>query len=194
MQTNEEKLIKRAVRGDSSAFSVLMAAHERQMYGVCLRMFGERNVADAQDGLQEAMIRVWRAIGRFEGKSAFSTWVYRITVNACLDELRRRKSRPATSMDQLVDDGWTPKDTSAGPEQKAIQSEKSRALKQAVNELPEDMRAVIMMRDIDGYSYEEIADVLGINVGTVKSRISRARGKLRQAIMKNRELFDTDLV
>lgn len=192
MEFNENKLIERASGGDPSAFNRLMEAHERRMYAVALRMCGNRE--DAQDCLQEAMLRIYRAISGFKGQSSFSTWVYRITMNTCLDELRRKKNKQNTSLDGLLDTGWSPQDDSASPERHAVQSETRRLLHEAIRDLPEDMRSAIVLRDIQGLSYEEIAQALDINVGTIKSRISRGREKLREKLKKKAELFDTEPV
>lgn len=189
MQTgmDERELIHRAGRGDAYAFEQLMAAHENKMYAVALRMCGNRE--DAQDCLQEAMIRVYRAISGFKGQSSFSTWVYRITMNSCLDELRRRKSRTATSLDAMLENGFMPSDESDTPEQSSLRAEQRRAMEKAIANLPEDMRSAIVLRDIQGCSYDEIARVLDTNVGTIKSRISRGREKLRSVLMEQPELF-----
>lgn len=190
MELNENKLIERASGGDPSAFNRLMEVHERRMYAVALRMCGNRE--DAQDCLQEAMLRIYRSISGFKGQSSFGTWVYRITMNTCLDELRRKKNKQNTSLDSLLDTGWSPQDESASPEKHAIKSETRRLLHQAIQDLPEDMRSAIVLRDIQGLSYEEIAQALDINVGTIKSRISRGREKLREKLKQKTELFDTD--
>ena len=189
MQTgmDERELIIRAGRGDAYAFEQLMAAHENKMYAVALRMCGNRE--DAQDCLQEAMIRVFRAISGFKGQSSFSTWVYRITMNSCLDELRRRKSRTATSLDGMLENGFAPSDDGDTPEQSSLRAEQRRAMEKAIANLPEDMRSAIVLRDIQGCSYDEIARVLDTNVGTIKSRISRGREKLRSVLMEQPELF-----
>ena len=189
MQTghDENELIKRAGRGDAYAFEQLMCAHERKMYAVALRMCGNRE--DAQDCLQEAMIRVYRAISGFKGQSSFSTCVYRITMNSCLDELRRRKSRTATSLDAMLENGFMPSDEGDTPEQSSLRAEQRRAMEKAIANLPEDMRSAIVLRDIQGCSYDEIARVLDTNVGTIKSRISRGREKLRSILMEQPELF-----
>ena len=192
MERNEQKLIERASGGDPAAFNQLMAMHEKRMYAVALRMFANRE--DAQDCLQEAMLRIYRAIGGFKGQSSFSTWVYRITMNTCLDELRRKKNRPSTSLDNLLDQGWSPSDGDNAPERRAIQSETRKTLVGAIRELPEDMRSAIVLRDVQGYSYDEIAQMLDVNVGTIKSRISRGREKLREKLSKKAELFDTHSV
>lgn len=184
---SEEQLIQRAAKGDGAAFSELMAQHESRMYAVTLRMCANRE--DAQDCLQDAMLRIYRAIGSFKGQSAFSTWIYRITMNTCLDELRRRKSRSASSLDTLLESGWSPAEEDDVPERHAIASEQRRTIDQAISQLPEDMRAAVVLRDIQGFTYDEIADMLGANIGTVKSRISRGRERLRQILRENAELF-----
>lgn len=184
---DERGLIEKAGRGDAYAFEQLMAAHESKMYAVALRMCGNRE--DAQDCLQEAMLRVYRALSGFKGQSSFSTWVYRITMNSCLDELRRRKSRTATSLDAMLENGFAPSDEGDTPEQSSLRSEQRRALEKAIAGLPEDMRAAIVLRDVQGCSYDEIADALSANVGTIKSRISRGREKLRAVLLEQPELF-----
>lgn len=185
---DETRLIELAGRGDAQAFNELMSSQERRMYAVALRMFGNRE--DAEDCMQDAMIRIFRAIGTFKAQSSFSTWVYRITMNTCLDELRRRKNKPSTSLDGLLDAGWSPSDGRDGPEQHAVRSEVRRQLGAFINELPEDMRAAIVLRDVQGLSYDDIALALDTNVGTVKSRISRGREKLREKIQGQSELFE----
>lgn len=185
-------LIKQAIRGDAYAFEQLMRKHEGRMYSVALRMFGNRE--DAQDCVQDAMLHIYRALDRFKGQSSFSTWVYRITMNTCLDELRRRKARASTSLDALLENGWAPTNEKDNPEQSAIEAERRRALSKAIQSLPEDMRSVIILREMQGLSYEEISDVLSVNMGTIKSRISRAREKLRQLITEQPELFGRDEV
>jgi len=190
LELDERKLIERASGGDAAAFNRLLEAHERRMYAVALRMCGNRE--DAQDCLQEAMLRVYRAMGSFKGQSSFSTWVYRITMNTCLDELRKKKNKQATSLDSLLDTGWSPSDDSSAPERHAVQNEVRKCLHDAIRELPEDMRSAVVLRDIHGLSYEEIAQSLDINVGTIKSRISRGRGKLREKLKGFSELFDAD--
>lgn len=169
-----------------------MALHERRMFAVAMRMCGAKE--DAEDCLQEAMLRVYRSIGSFKAQSSFGTWVYRITMNTCLDELRRRKSRPSSSLDGLLDEGWSPSDAGDGPEQQTLRREQRRALEAMIAELPEDMRAAIVLRDIQGLSYEDISGALGVNVGTIKSRISRGRERLREKIQGRSELFDAHRV
>ena len=190
MERNENVLIERAARGDSAAFSELMAGNEKRMYAVAFRLCG--NHEDAQDCLQDAMIRIYKAISGFKGQSSFATWVYRITTNTCLDELRRRKSRQSTSLDSLLDAGWSPSDELDTPERHALLSEKRREIEQAIAALPDDMRAAIVLRDVQGFAYDEIAQMLNTNVGTIKSRISRGRERLREKLSATLELFSQD--
>jgi RNA polymerase sigma-70 factor (ECF subfamily) len=187
-RASEEELIARAASGDGAAFSDLMAMHESRMFAVALRMCANRE--DAQDCLQDAMIRIYRSIAGFKAQSSFSTWVYRITMNTCLDELRRRKVRGAASLDGLFESGWSPSDEDDVPEKHAVASEQRRTLDKAIADLPEDMRAAVVLRDIQGFSYDEIADMLAANIGTVKSRISRGRERLRQVLKDHMELFE----
>ena len=186
---DERKLIARASGGDASAFNALMEAHERRMYAVALRMCGNRE--DAQDCLQEAMLRIYKSIGSFKGQSSFATWAYRITMNTCLDELRKKKNKQNTSLDSLLEVGWSPTDGSNAPEKHAIQAEVRKSLHAAIQDLPEDMRSAIVLRDIQGLAYDEIAEALDVNVGTIKSRISRGREKLREKLKNIGELFET---
>lgn len=183
----ENSLIDRAIKGDDGAFTLLMQKHEGRMYSLSLRMCS--NPDDAMDCVQNAMLRIYKSLSSFKRQSAFSTWIYRITMNSCLDELRRKKSRSAVSLDVLLETGWAPADKSS-PERETEQKEKRRVIDSAISELPDDMRAAIVLREVQGFRYEEIAEMLGTNIGTVKSRISRGRERLRAALLKNKDLFD----
>ena len=183
----EERLVEQALSGDARAFEMLMEKHERKMYAVALRMCANRE--DAQDCLQDAMLRIYKALPSFKGQSSFSTWAYRITMNTCLDDLRRKKVRQASSVDQLIELGWSPTDENDTPERHADNAELRRSLSRAIQSLPEEMRAAIVLRDVQGFSYDEIAETLNTNVGTVKSRISRGREKLREILSGEAELF-----
>lgn len=187
MPAEEQRLIDAAIAGDSAAFEQLIQPLEGRIYAVALRMCANRE--DAQDCMQESMIRIYRALSGFKGQSSFSTWVYRITMNTCLDELRRRKARKSTSLDSLLDSGWSPANETDTPERHAVQSEQRRTIERAIADLPDDMRAAIVLRDIQGLTYDEIADALSVNVGTVKSRISRGRERLRKKLSAHPELF-----
>ena len=135
------------------------------------------------------MLRIHKALPNFKGQSSFSTWAYRITMNTCLDDLRRKKVRQASSLDALLDLGWSPANEDDTPEKHLSNSELRRELSRAIQSLPEDMRSAIVLRDVQGISYEEIANVLDANVGKVKSRISRGRERLREILSEHAELF-----
>lgn len=186
---DEDRLIRLAAGGDAAAFNVLLGNHEKRMYAVCLRICG--NQEDAQDCLQESMLRVFRSISGFKGQSSFSTWVYRVTMNTCLDELRKRKNKGSTSLDGLQDAGWAPTDERDTPEHYTIREERKREIQKCISELPEDMRTAIVLRDIQGFSYNDISEIMNANVGTIKSRISRGREKLREKLLARAELFDS---
>ena len=180
--TDDTALVARAAKGDAAAFESLMELHEGRIYAIALRMCGNRE--DALDCAQEAMLRIYHALDRFKGQSSFATWVYRITMNSCLDELRKRKVRAAASLDAMLESGWSPAAGDEGlPEAQALRGEQRDIIRAAIGSLPEDMRAVIVLRDIQGFSYEQIADMLEANIGTIKSRISRGREKLREILI-----------
>ncbi|MBQ4157163.1 MAG: sigma-70 family RNA polymerase sigma factor [Clostridia bacterium] len=187
MQRDDDRLVDAALGGDMRAFELLMEKHESKMYAVALRMCANRE--DAQDCLQDAMLRIYKALPSFKGQSSFSTWAYRITMNTCLDELRRKKVRQAASLDQMLEVGWSPVDEENSTERHVDNQELKRNLSKAIQTLPEEMRAAVVLRDVQGFSYDEIASMLSTNVGTVKSRISRGREKLREILSKDRELF-----
>ena len=176
----QQALIKKAARGDSAAFEQLLSAHEKMMYAIALRM--TRNAEDAKDCLQDAMLRIYKALPLFRGDSAFSTWVYRVVTNTCLDSHRRKRVRKTESLDALSEAGWNTPDTDQGPEAAAENSNLRNVLSASLNQLPFEIRSAVVLRDVQGFSYEEISDILQINIGTVKSRISRGREKLREML------------
>lgn len=182
----DELLVERAKRGDVEAFEQLISHHEKTVYNIAYRLTG--NHEDASDIAQEAFIRAYSSLADFRGDSSFATWLYRIVNNACLDELRRRKRQKVTYLDQAVemDDGEVSRqiaDTADGPEQALERVELQRAVQESILELDEEYRVVLVMRELQGYSYNEIAEALDLNLGTVKSRLSRARGALKEKFM-----------
>ena len=171
---------------EKDQFERLAGESERQVYAVCYHMMGSRE--DAQDCAQETMLRAFKAFGSFRRDASFSTWITRIAMNVCTDALRKR--RPVTSLDAMRDD--TNFDLpDAGPTAYAQleQKERVRLLREGLDELPEEMRQIIVLRDMRGMSYEEIAAVLEVPLGTVKSRVNRAREKLSGILQKSSELF-----
>ena len=179
-------LVHLAAGGDSDAFEKLVMPHEKMMYALAYRMCG--NSEDAKDCLQDSMLRIFKSLPSFRGESALSTWFYRIVTNTCLDSHRRKKVRKADSLEALSEEGWNPRDSSPGPQQMAENSSLRAALARGIKSLSPDIRSAVIMRDVQGFSYEEISDVLNVNIGTVKSRISRGREKLRSFLIESGEL------
>jgi RNA polymerase sigma-70 factor (ECF subfamily) len=181
-------LVAQARAGDRSSFDALILRHQDRVYNMAFRMLGHRE--DALDVAQEIFVTIFRSLDRFEEKARFSTWLYRVTVNRCRDELRRRTTvkhtRPrsleastARDPDGRADD---PPAGGASPLEGAVAHETEELVAGAIRELPEDAREVLVMRDVEDLSYTEIADVLEIPVGTVRSRLNRARTLLRERI------------
>ena len=179
--------LKRAARGDEQAFEALISPHLDVTYRLCLRMMG--NEQDAADMTQEALVRAWRSLSTYKAQSRFSTWLYRIASNVCLDELRKRKNRQTESLQALSEAGFDPADEADTPERAAEGKDTRRQLAAAIGSLTEEHRAALLLRDVHGLSYEEIASVLDVNLNTAKSRISRARAALRGILEKDAELF-----
>ena len=182
MQEALELLVKRAQKGDSTALEELLFAYEKRVYNIALRYMGSE--ADAYDMAQEALIKIYKRIKAFKGDSSFSSWVYRITVNTCLDGLRRRKKN-VVSFESTIEAGASYSDEQNDtPEESAVRKELQGRVQQAINTLSADHKSVIILRDINGLSYEEVAVLLSVSVGTVKSRINRARQKLKEILIE----------
>lgn len=182
------KLIQRAQEGSSDAFGELVRSYEKFIFNVACRMFS--NVEDASDIAQEALIKAYKNINKFDFNSSFSTWLYRITVNVCIDEMRRRKGKETYSIDAEDEENGLfiqLEDTSEGAEEGVIRKETVSEVRQAIDKLSEEHKMVIILRDLQDLSYEEVAQTLGINVGTVKSRLARGRKNLKDIIIKQRE-------
>jgi len=188
----EETILAKARQGDADAFEQLVVPYERKLYAVCLRMMASPQ--DAQDALQDAMLRMWGGLRDFDERARFATWAYRVATNACLDALRKQKNRAASSLEALEEAGYLPEDPTPSPEDRVIQSTRRQAVRDALNELPPDARAALILRDIQGESYEQVAEALGLTLGTVKSRIHRAREKLAGLLAGKPELFEPDRV
>ena len=179
---DEPELILRARDGNLDAFNGLVDLHQRIVYNLCFRMLGSS--ASAEDATQDAFLSAYRHIGSFKG-GAFRPWLMRIASNACLDELRRRGRRPAVSLNAPLpgsDDPIDVADTAAGPETEALRREQQETVQAALQRLPADQRLAVVMCDMQGFAYEEIATAMKTSVGTVKSRIARGREKLRREL------------
>ena len=171
------------------AFEQLILQYERRVYTIAYKYMG--NYEDASDMAQEAIIKAYQSIGSFRGDAAFGTWLGKITANQCLDELRKRKKKQTTSLEDTLEleEGSVKKEIespAATPEEQAIRQETASYMQMLIGELKEEYRAVVILRELEGYSYEEIADILSCSLGTVKSRISRARLYLKERILADR--------
>ena len=190
---SEQELIKRCQAGETAAFEQLVADYEKRILNYCFRMLG--NAHDAEDATQEVFVKVFRFMDKFNGQSAFSTWLYKIASNVCLDFLRKAKRQPkdVVSLYQSNDEGeefaLPLEDKTALPYDKVQLSDAQKALLLALEQLGEEQKRVIILRDIEGLSYEEIAEITKSAPGTVKSRINRARRALQKLLEKDRELF-----
>lgn len=192
MTRDEEKIIiKKAQKGDPTAFEKLVTANEAFVYNLALRTL--RSEQDAQDACQEVFIKVWTSLGSFRGDSKLSVWLYRITGNVCTDILRRRKGDTVSLTFEDGDGGDTEleiPDSAPGPYEILEKKERSAALSAALFSLPEEHRRPLILRESGGMSYIEISKALNIEVGTVKSRIFRARKKLCEILSEDGNFFD----
>lgn len=190
---SEEQLIRRAQQGDNVAFEELLLLHQKKVYNLCLRM--SANPDDALDLSQEAFLRAWRSLGQYQFEANFSTWLFRLTSNICIDFLRRKKRRQETSLTESYDDSdegaeLSVPDAQPGPEQQAMTNETKIELARAMEQLSPEHREILQLRVIEDLQYEQIADILGVRVGTVKSRLARARLSFRK-ILKAGNYFDS---
>jgi RNA polymerase sigma factor (sigma-70 family) len=180
--TDERDLVHRARGGDADAFAGLVRVHQDRIYRLALRMAGPDA---AEDLAQQAFIRAWQGLDRFDGGAAFGTWLYRIAINACLDHQRRVKRFPALSLD---DAAW-PADCGDDPAEQvadaAERSDRRAALAWALERLPDDDRLLLHLRVAEERTYEEIADLLQLNVRTVGTRLYRARARLHQLVSRS---------
>ncbi|TAK76051.1 MAG: sigma-70 family RNA polymerase sigma factor [Dehalococcoidia bacterium] len=184
-----EALVVRAQSGDLTAFNTLVLRFQDGVYGLSLRMLGDP--AAAEDVTQDAFVRAWQRLETFRGGS-FRAWLFTIAANRARDELRRRGRRPTLSLDEARDDDdradLDPADAGPTAQELVEQAELRRALEAALLTLPDDWREIVVLADIEGLNYAEVAAVTRIPVGTVKSRLSRARGRLRDVIRDSAEL------
>lgn len=180
---SDEDLIRNAVRGNKEAFGELVRRYEKKVYNLAYSVLLNRD--DAMDITQEAFIKAYEGLGGYKGGSQFFTWLYRIVVNLCIDFTRKEKAKTEIEYIDAIDPG----DTHAlligeqqTPEEAVSGMEKIRALKEALNSLPAEQRIAITLREIEGLSYEEIAESMDCSIGTVMSRIHYARKKLREKL------------
>ena len=176
----DDAIIKSVLAGDVNAFETLVTKYEKTVYNLALRMTG--NAEDAADMTQEAFLKAYRSLKNFRGESKFSVWLYRITSNVCLDFLRSKSRRAETSLTVENDEGEEEElavpDLSANPEDKLLSSLTREAIGRGLETLSPEQREILLLREINGLSYDEISKTLGIELSTVKTRIFRARKRL----------------
>jgi RNA polymerase sigma-70 factor (ECF subfamily) len=181
----ERELVARAKAGDPHAFEQLVLDNQNKVYTLAVRMVGDRE--EAADLAQEAFLKAWKGLESFQGDSSFSTWVYRLTTNVCIDFLRKRDRRrevtPALSLDDEEAAWAEPGDWSQDPQHQLEREELHQAVARGLEALPDHQRQILTLRELSGLSYQEIGDALDLDLGTVKSRIARARLALRKMLL-----------
>lgn len=179
--------MEQAKAGDLEAFNGLVVLYQDYLFSMVMRTVRDRDVAE--DAVQDAFFSAYRNLGSFSG-SSFRSWLTRIAINAARDILRKRKRRPSEPYPEWEDDSWQPPTpASDGPEQVSIASQQRAALNDAMTAITDDQRVAIVLFDVQGYDYGEIAEMTSVSVGTVKSRIHRGRLALRERLGANMELF-----
>ena len=188
----DKELVEKAKRGDQEAFAQLVLDNQNRVYSLALRLSGDRE--EAADLAQEAFVKAWQGLSAFQGESSFSTWVYRLTTNVCIDHLRKKKRREAVEPSVSLDDennSWAePSTWEQDPQRLLEQSERGKALARAIDQLPDWQREALVLRELSGLSYQEIGEALDIDLGTVKSRIARARLNLRKILLEDGNFFE----
>lgn len=186
---DEVALIRQAKKGDVAAFNRLVLHYQGLVYNVTYRIMGEPQAAE--DITQEAFISAYQALNRFRGGN-FKAWLLRIATNSCYDELRRRKRRPQASLDKITEDNESfafLRNPQEGPEGQQQRMELVQAIEHCLDGLPDEQRVTAILCDVEGYDYNEIAEITSVSLGTVKSRLSRARARLRDCLQAFAELL-----
>ena len=189
---DDNLLVHQAKNGSLEAFSSLMELYQTKVYNLALRMTGSPE--DAADLCQETFLNAWKGLPNFQGNSSFSTWIYRLTNNACIDFIRREKTRRGMDVLSLNDDekdfDELIPDNAPTPQAKLEEKERQEALNRGLRKLSEEHRQVLLLREVSGLSYTEIAAIVGVEEGTVKSRIARARLSLRNILREEGNFFE----
>jgi RNA polymerase sigma-70 factor (ECF subfamily) len=186
----EAELVALAAQGDQDAFGQLVRDNEKRVYNLALRMVGDPQ--DALDLSQEAFLNAWKGLSSFQGQCAFSTWLYRLTSNVCLDFLRskkRRQDRMGSPLSLDEEGRSLPASPGALPQEQLEQRERAAALRRCLDGLSPHHRQILVLRELSGLSYLEISQVLGVDLGTVKSRVARARLALRKSLCQEGNFF-----
>jgi RNA polymerase sigma-70 factor (ECF subfamily) len=186
---DEKALIAAAQRGEIPAFNQLVLTYQSMVYNLACRILGDADAA--ADASQDAFLSAFRAIKKFRGGS-FKAWLLRIVTNACYDQMRYKQRRPTSSLEALLVEPDPPPsftDSTEGPEDYTLRQELGQVIQAGLNTLPPDQRIALVLSDVQGFSYQEIAQVTRSSLGTVKSRLSRGRAKLRDYLLEQGELL-----
>lgn len=189
--TSDRNLAVKAAQGDQDAFEQIVLANQNKVYSLCLRLVNNRD--DAADLAQEVFLKAWQSLPNFRGNSSLSTWLHRMATNLCIDHLRYCRTRHGLRGPSLDDEESAlpePGDWSLDPHHKLEQTEISHAIERGLSALPEHYRQIITLREIAGLDYQELAAALDIDLGTVKSRLSRARLALRKILLTDKDFSD----
>jgi RNA polymerase sigma-70 factor (ECF subfamily) len=187
---DETRVIKEAQQGSLAAFNQLVMAYQGTAYNVAYRVIGNGDAA--ADACQDAFLKAYQAIKQYRGGS-FKSWLLRIVTNACYDQMRYKSRRPAASLEDMVENSEDHNEKltngSEWPEESVLRGELNNLIQLGINHLPEDQRVVLVLSDVQGFSYQEIAEIVGQPLGTVKSRLSRSRQRLRDFLLEQQELL-----
>jgi len=192
VEYNEKDIIEKCKLGDNNAFEILIKNYDKKVYNMIYRIMG--NKEDALDLTQEVFIKVYKGISTFRGDSSFSTWLYRLATNTCFDENRKKKNKKTHSLDKPIETEYGEfkrdlRDDTYNPDEMLIKKEIQNLVQKAISMLPEEQRVMIVLRDIQGFTYKEISEILQCSMGTVKSRISRGRLALKNILESLEEPF-----
>ena len=182
----DELLLRKAQHGDPEAFEQLITPLEQLIWRICWHYTGNRE--SAEDCGQETMIRIWRSLDSYRGDCALESWVYRIAANCCMDYLRKKKRDKSVSLEPMQEQGFDPADPSPGTEEQVVAADEQKRLREAITMLPEDQREALIMTQLEKVPYEEAAKLLGVSEGTIKSRVNRAKARLKEILSGEREL------
>ena len=182
----DELLLRKAQHGDPEAFEQLITPLEQLIWRICWHYTGNRE--SAEDCGEETMIRIWRSLDSYRGDCALESWVYRIAANCCMDYLRKKKRDKSVSMEPMREHGFDPADPSPGTEEQVVAADEQKRLREAITMLPEDQREALIMTQLEKVPYEEAAKLLGVSEGTIKSRVNRAKARLKEILSGEREL------
>ncbi len=187
---DEARTIKEAQQGSISAFNQLVMAYQGTAYNVAYRVIGDRDAA--ADACQDAFVKAYKAINQYRGGS-FKSWLMRIVTNTCYDQIRYKSRRPANSLEDMTENSGADSvklvNGNERPEERVLRGELNNLLQVGISQLPEDQQIVLVLNDVQGFSYQEIAEIIDQPLGTVKSRLSRARRRLRDFLLQQQELL-----